>query len=227
MSSNKKQVMEYLEKKYPKESSSDIIIINLDGQILPTIDDEIKKYLETFQNVEELTMSVCKLHSLENFPDLPKLSKLELSDNYIKGDQLSFLKKYKNLTELRMVNNPIKSFDELKPLEENFKDNLKILDLSECPLAKQDKFFENLKAKFPNLKKQDDLLEEDEEDEEEENEEDNKFIESDKKNEEGNEEVEGGEEEDEEEGEDEKEEGEGEEEEDVKNPNPSKKRKLE
>ena len=42
---------------------------------------DIKKRLESYTNLEYLTFNDCGLESLENFPDLPNLIRLELIGN--------------------------------------------------------------------------------------------------------------------------------------------------
>ena len=242
MSTNEK-VMQYLKKKYPLENNKSdmpITIIVLDGQYINHFTDDIKNYLENFKDLEEIYLSICNLTSLKNLPDLPKLKKINLNDNHLKGEELNNLCKYKNLIDLRIANNDIKKIEEIKCLEKL--PELEILDFTDSPITQIKNYRETIFENFKKLKyldledKNGKVLEEDDdEDEEDEIEEDKEFIDDDKK--EGNEDDEEEEipqaelkEEDEEEGEvEEKEDGgeEGEEdEEEIKNPNPSKKRKL-
>ena len=189
MASNEK-VMQYLRKKYPLEKNTQdrpTVIVVLDGQRINHITDDIKNYLENFKDLEELTLSFCNLTSLKNLPDLPKLKKIELSDNHIKGQELNYLCKYKNLVELRIANNDIKTFDDIKCLE-NLSE-LTILDLTDSDITKiknyREKIFENFKKLkyLDGIDKNGKILEEDddEEDEEDESEGDKKFIDDDKK----------------------------------------------
>ena len=228
MTSNEK-VMKYLKAKYPLEKNTPdkpTTIIFLDGQHINHITDDVKKYLENFKDLEELTLTMCNINSLKNFPDLPKLSKIELSDNHIKGEELPNLCKYNNLTELRIANNYIKNLDEIKCLEKL--SELAYIDLTECPITKMEKYREKLFEIFKKLKildgadkdgkEQEDDNDDDEEDELDE--EDKEFIDDEKKegDENGEEEEEGDEKDNK------KNRGDNEE---IENPNPSKKRKLE
>ena len=239
MTTNEK-VLQYLKAKFPLEKNTPdnpTTIIVLDGQSIKHFTDDIKQYLENFKDLEELTLSICKLTSLKNLPDLPKLKKIVLTDNHLKGEDLNNLCKYKNLVDIRIANNDIKNIDEIKCLE-NLPE-LEILDFTDSPITKiknyRDTIFQNFKKlKYLDLEdKNGKVLEEedDNEDEEDEVEEDKEFIDDDKKDgdEDYDEEVQQAElkEEDDEEDEEreEKEEGE-EEEEEIKNPNPSKKKKL-
>ena len=177
-------------------------------------------------------------------PELPKLSKIELNDNHIKGEDLINLCKYKNLIELRIANNNIKNFEEIKCLEKL--SELVLIDFTLSPITKINNYREKIFENFKKLKyldgvdkngkaEEDDY--EDDENEEDELEEDKEFIDDEKKEEDNEEEEEGEEgvelkeknnEKEENEEEDEGEgEGEEEDEDEIKNPNPSKKRKLE
>ena len=189
MTSNEK-VMKYLKQKYPLEKNTPdkpTTIIFLDGQHINHITDDVKKYLENFKDLEELTLTMCNISSLKNFPDLPKLSKIELSDNHIKGEELPNLCKYNNLTELRIANNNIKNFDEIICLEKL--SGLTNIDFTECPITKMEKYREKLFEIFKKLKildgmDKDGKVHEDDDDDDEEDEldeEDKEFIDDEKK----------------------------------------------
>ena len=177
----------------------------------------------------------CNLKNLNNFPELPNLLKLDLSDNHLKDDDLKELSKYKNLTELRMANNKIEDFSKIKVLENL---PLTFIDFSDCPISKMEKYREKFYENFKNLKfldffdKEGKEWDEDDEEEEEADDDDNQFIDDDLKNEKNdNEEKENddGEEQYEEEGEGEDNEQyeEENEEDEIKNPHPGKKKKTE
>jgi len=199
------RALKYLQKKYPLEKNTKdkpITLIVLDGQNINHITDDVKAYLENFKDLEELTLSICNLTSLKNFPDLPNLKKIELNDNHFKGNDLENLCKYTTLSELRIANNDIKTLEEIKCLE-NLKE-LIYLDFTDSPITKMKNYREKIFENFKNLKYLDGvdkngkvLEEDDDEDEEDELEEDKEFIDDDKK--EGDEELA---EDDEEEGED-------------------------
>ena len=59
--------------------------------------DDVKKRLETYQNLASLTLNGCNLRSLENFPNLPNLIRLELIDNKLTGEKLKPLGVFTNL----------------------------------------------------------------------------------------------------------------------------------
>lgn len=90
--------------------------------------------LQKFCNLEHLSIANAGVSSLENFPNLPRLQKLVLSDNRIAGG-LDYLVRagLENLRDLDLSNNRIQFINDLVPLAE-----LKImsLDLYECPVTK-------------------------------------------------------------------------------------------
>ena len=135
MSSSDSKLIQLLKKKFPLEKNTKerpTLIITLDGIAINHISEEVKLYLENFKNLEELSLVSCNLNTLKNFPELPSLLKIDLSDNHLKDEDLKELLKYKNLTELRMANNSIVSFPQiLENLPLNF------IDFSVCPLSKK------------------------------------------------------------------------------------------
>ena len=231
------KLIQTLQKKFPLEKNTKdqpTLIIALDGITINHISDEVKTYLENFKSLEELSMVNCNLNTLQNFPELPSLIKLDLSDNHIKDTDLNELLKYKKLQELRMANNNgISNFSEIKKLESL---PLTFIDFSDCPVSKMEgyrkKFYEN----FKNLKildlcdKEGKEWDEDDEEEEEPDEDDNGFIDDDLKNEEKEKDEEDNNDnngEDYDDDEDKEEYEEENEEEEIKNPNPAKKKKTE
>ena len=92
--------------------------------------EEDKKYLETFENLECLAFNSTHLSTLENFPELKNLIRLELAENNLKGDDLQHLKKYAlKLETLKLAANKIDKLEDLNHLEQL--KNLKNLDIGE------------------------------------------------------------------------------------------------
>ena len=238
MSSGDSKLIQILKKKFPLEKNTKerpTIIITLDGIAINHISDEVKSYLEKFDSLEELSMVSCNLNSLNNFPELPNLLKIDLSDNHLKDADLKELLKYKKLTELRMANNLIGNWSLIQELE---KLPLNFIDFSDCPISKMDKYREKFYENFKNLKildfcdKEGKEWDEDDEEEEEPDEDDKEFIDDEGKNLENEENEENDEGNNNEEGEQYEDNGENEEyesneEEEIKNPNPAKKKKTE
>ena len=238
MSSGDSKLIQILKKKFPLEKNTKerpTIIITLDGIAINHISDEVKSYLEKFDSLEELSLVSCNLNSLNNFPELPNLLKIDLSDNHLKDADLKELLKYKKLTELRMANNLIGNWSLIQELE---KLPLNFIDFSDCPISKMDKYREKFYENFKNLKildfcdKEGKEWDEDDEEEEEPDEDDKEFIDDEGKNLDNEENEENDEGNNNEEGEQYEDDGENEEyesneEEEIKNPNPAKKKKTE
>ena len=109
--------------------------LTLDGAVkcsqgrLPT-----RSLLERFTQLRVLSIANVGLTSLADFPSLPHLQRLILSDNRISGG-LEFLvsSHLQSLRDLDLSNNKIQSFEELAPLAQL---NLLSLDLYECPITR-------------------------------------------------------------------------------------------
>ncbi|XP_013190321.1 acidic leucine-rich nuclear phosphoprotein 32 family member A isoform X1 [Amyelois transitella] len=104
---------------------------------------------DEYVNLEILSLNNVGLTSLKGFPALPKLRKLELSDNRISSG-LNFLNGCTKLTHLNLSGNKIKDLESLKPLEE-FK-NLKNLDLFNNEVTGLDDYRNKVFALHPSLK---------------------------------------------------------------------------
>ena len=104
--------------------------------------------LEKCVKLEELSANNCGITSLEGFPSLPSLTKLELSDNRISGG-LAALKNLPALVELSVAGNAIGSVDELQALE---KAPLVVLDLVGCPCSNDSQEYrDKVFGMFPSL----------------------------------------------------------------------------
>lgn len=104
---------------------------------------------DEYTNLEILSLNNVGLTTLKGFPALPKLRKLELSDNRI-SNGLNFLNGCKRLTHLNLSGNKIKDLDTLKPLEEF--ENLKNLDLFNNEVTSIDDYRSKVFALHPSLK---------------------------------------------------------------------------
>lgn len=70
---------------------------------------------DEYKNLEVLSLINVGLANLKGFPNLPKLKRLELSDNRISGG-LNFLSGCPSLKTLNLCGNKIADFDALEPL---------------------------------------------------------------------------------------------------------------
>lgn len=53
----------------------------LDETQIERLKADDKTYLEQFAKLEMISLNICRLQSLENFPALPLLTRVELADN--------------------------------------------------------------------------------------------------------------------------------------------------
>ncbi|KAK7359994.1 hypothetical protein VNO77_01966 [Canavalia gladiata] len=132
--------------------------------------------LERFQNLQHLSIANVGVSSLEQFPRLRNLQKLNLSDNRIAGG-LEFLVQagLDSLRDLDLSNNRIQFIEDLAPLAQV---KLVSLDLYECPvtrvkdyrsrvfgLIKSLKYLDKMDAEENERPESDDEEEEDEDEE--------------------------------------------------------------
>ncbi|XP_062394288.1 acidic leucine-rich nuclear phosphoprotein 32 family member E-like [Sardina pilchardus] len=128
-----------------------------DGQIVGLSDE--------YKELEFLSMVNSGLTSLAKLPSLPKLRKLDISDNSISGGLETLSEKCPNLTYLVLSGNGIKETSAMEALQ-NLK-SLKRLDLFNCDVASQDDYRENIFELLPQLTFLDGFDQDDNEDEDE------------------------------------------------------------
>ena len=109
---------------------------------------QISGLTDEFVNLETLSLINVGLVTLKGFPRLPKLKKLELSDNRLTGG-LNLLHGSPKLQHLNISGNRIKDFEALEPLKE-FHDLLN-LDLYNCEVTKADDYRKKVFDLLPNL----------------------------------------------------------------------------
>ena len=120
------------------------------------INEHINQYIEVFKNVEILSISSCKLYSLENLPNFPNLTKIELNDNNLTEKEIIKLKKYPLLSEIYAANNKIKNFEDLKELSKMRE--LHLLDFTDNPICKSKDYRETIFKKCIKLFKKSFIL---------------------------------------------------------------------
>ena len=100
-----------------KLSGVDADEMNLDEFKIEKINDELKKELEAFKELQTLTMNGCELISLDNFPKLDNLFQLELTDNKFPITDLTKLAHLKSMQSLVLRNTNVKKVEDLAPLK--------------------------------------------------------------------------------------------------------------
>ncbi|XP_005382895.1 PREDICTED: acidic leucine-rich nuclear phosphoprotein 32 family member B isoform X2 [Chinchilla lanigera] len=112
-------------------------------------DGKIEGLTAEFANLEFLSLiNVCLL-SVSNLPTLPKLKKLELSDNRIFGGLDMLAEKLPSLTHLNLSGNKLKDISTLEPLKKL--DCLKSLDLFNCEVTNLNDYRESVFKLLPQL----------------------------------------------------------------------------
>ncbi|XP_039189668.1 acidic leucine-rich nuclear phosphoprotein 32 family member B isoform X3 [Crotalus tigris] len=112
-------------------------------------DGKIEGLTEEFVNLEFLSLINVGLLSVSNLPKLPKLKKLELSDNRISGGLDVLAEKLPNLTHLNLSGNKLNDIDILEPLKKL--DSLKSLDLFNCEVTNLNDYRECVFTLLPQL----------------------------------------------------------------------------
>lgn len=107
----------------------DLILDNWRG---PEISPNDKLLIERCKNLCSLSFNGCGLKSLNNFPNLSNLIKLELSDNHLKSG-LEPLSNLNELMQISLAGNQISTIEDLRPLANL--PNLLSLDLYGCPVT--------------------------------------------------------------------------------------------
>ncbi|XP_061650762.1 acidic leucine-rich nuclear phosphoprotein 32 family member E-like isoform X2 [Phyllopteryx taeniolatus] len=110
---------------------------------------EVDGVTEEFSGLEVLRMVNVGLTSLSKLPSLPKLHKLELSDNAICGGLEALAQKCPNLTHLDISGNGISdiaALEALKPLKK-----LKTLDASGCEVSARDDYRDGVFRLLPHV----------------------------------------------------------------------------
>ncbi|XP_048359422.1 acidic leucine-rich nuclear phosphoprotein 32 family member B isoform X2 [Sphaerodactylus townsendi] len=102
-----------------------------------------------FINLEFLSLINVGLTSVLNLPKLPKLKKLELSDNRISGGLDVLAEKLPNLTHLNLSGNKLKDISTLEPLKKL--ESLKSLDLFNCEVTNLNDYRESVFKLLPQL----------------------------------------------------------------------------
>ncbi|KAF3706888.1 Acidic leucine-rich nuclear phosphoprotein 32 family member E [Channa argus] len=112
-------------------------------------DGEIEGLTDEFTELEVLSLVNVGLNSLAKLPSLPKLRKLELSDNNLSGSLETLAEKCPNLTYLNLSGNKIKDLSTLEALQ-NLK-NLQSLDLFNCEITSLEDYRESVFELLPQI----------------------------------------------------------------------------
>ncbi|KAK9527074.1 hypothetical protein VZT92_015738 [Zoarces viviparus] len=112
-------------------------------------DGEVEGLTDALTELEFLSMVNVGLSSLAKLPSLPKLHKLELSDNNLSGSLETLSEKCPNLTYLNLSGNKIKELSNVEALQ-NLK-SLQSLDLFNCEITSLEDYRESVFELLPQV----------------------------------------------------------------------------
>ncbi|KAM6904215.1 LOW QUALITY PROTEIN: acidic leucine-rich nuclear phosphoprotein 32 family member E [Lycodopsis pacificus] len=112
-------------------------------------DGEVEGLTDAFTELEFLSMVNVGLSSLAKLPSLPKLHKLELSDNNLSGSLETLSEKCPNLKYLNLSGNKIKELSNVEALQ-NLK-SLQSLDLFNCEITSLEDYRESVFELLPQV----------------------------------------------------------------------------
>ncbi|XP_028428362.1 acidic leucine-rich nuclear phosphoprotein 32 family member E-like [Perca flavescens] len=139
----KKRISLELRSRNPKE------VVELVVDNCRSSDGEVEGLTDEYTELEILSMVNIGLSSLAKLPSLPKLRKLEVSDNTISGGLDSLAEKCPNLTHLNLSGNKIKDLSSIETLP-SLK-NLKSLDLYSCEVSALADYRESIFELLPQI----------------------------------------------------------------------------
>ncbi|XP_055329368.1 acidic leucine-rich nuclear phosphoprotein 32 family member B-like [Paramacrobiotus metropolitanus] len=132
-------IKERIQKQAKDRKPADVLDLNLDNCKAECLaDNDVTQILEQYFNLEELSLINIGLTSLRGFPKLPKLRKLDLSDNRLTGGLNHLASTCPSLEKLLMGGNRLKQLDALEPLKAL--SALRVLDMCSCPIADVDDY---------------------------------------------------------------------------------------
>jgi len=144
------EVLKAIQEQKQAVEGEDLEEINLDSIVFTKFTNEINKELEQINTLYSLSLNDCGLITLENFPKLPSLIRLELMDNKIAPGTFAHLgKSCPNLQSLSLGGNPIKEFDDLKQIQNL--SQLYQLDLIKCDICNKADYRVKVFEMFPSL----------------------------------------------------------------------------
>jgi hypothetical protein len=110
---------------------------------------EIRQELERFRFLQMLTLNDCGIVSLENFPNLPALIRLDMVFNSIPGSHLHYFSASKHIQTLMLGANKVEKIEELAALK-GFRQLLQ-LDLLNNPVVREAGYRAQVFSMFPSL----------------------------------------------------------------------------
>ncbi|CAD8171384.1 unnamed protein product [Paramecium octaurelia] len=156
--------MEQLKKQIQEQVEEQDIVedLNIDGVKITKFTEEMAALFTQHQQLVSLSFEKCGLTTLDGFPKLKQLQNLEFENNSLTGTAIKFIAdNFKELINLNLSQNNIKSVDDLKPLASLTK--LDSLELKDNPLTKEAGYHKKVFQLLPSLKSLDNKNEKGEE----------------------------------------------------------------
>lgn len=141
------KALDIIEEQKKLEVVEDLI---LDDHKIIKITEQLQKEIENLPDLICLSLNSTELNSLENFPNLPGLIRLELINNKFKPSDLKYILNCNSLQSLSLSNNSIEKIEDLEILKE-FEDLIQI-DLEETLLSKGENYRKDVFGLFKKLK---------------------------------------------------------------------------
>ncbi|CAG9321367.1 unnamed protein product [Blepharisma stoltei] len=126
----------------------DVVELILDDWKGNSISERDKILIEGFVHLEFVSFNNCGIEHIDNFPDLPNLIKLDLSNNKISSGLMN-LTHLNELMQISLSGNKIKSFDEISHLSSL--ENLICMDIERCPIADTPDYTQKIFDAIPQL----------------------------------------------------------------------------
>ncbi|CAD8093239.1 unnamed protein product [Paramecium sonneborni] len=145
--------MEQLKKQIQEQVEEQDIVedLNIEGVKITKFTAEMAALFTQHQQLLGLALQKCGLTTLEGFPKVSKLQNLELENNSLTGAAIKFIAdNFKELLNLNLSQNNIKSVDDLKPLASLTK--LESLEVKDNPLTKEAGYHKKIFELLPSLK---------------------------------------------------------------------------
>ncbi|XP_054619520.1 acidic leucine-rich nuclear phosphoprotein 32 family member E isoform X1 [Dunckerocampus dactyliophorus] len=139
----KKRINQELRNRNPAEVAEMVV------DSCQSVSGEVEGLTDKFTELEALSMVNVGLSSLAKMPLLPKLRKLELSDNNLSGSFETLSEKCPNLIYLNLSNNKIKELSNVEALQ-NLK-SLQSLDLLNCEITSLDDYRDSVFELLPQI----------------------------------------------------------------------------
>jgi len=144
------EVVKAIQEQKTIEDGEDLEEINLDLIPISKFTNDLNKELQALTNLYSLSLNDCGIATLENFPKLQSLIRLELMDNRIVPSSLSSLgESCPNLQSLSLGGNPIKEYEDLKHIQTLTR--LYQFDLIKCDICNKPDYRDRIFEMFPSL----------------------------------------------------------------------------